>query len=348
VKVALVSPPFIPVPPKQYGGTELFIAHLGEGLRRLGDEVVVYANGESTIENVRSMYAKSEWPVEDQSAALLKELNHASWALADAHGSDIVHLNSAPAVALTRVIKQPAVYTIHHPYEKPLNEYYRHFSAVDYVAISEFQRKKAALPKSRTIHHGLDLAKYRLSQNKQDYLAFLGRIAPVKGVHLAIEVARKAGLPLKIAGEIQPIYNEYWETQIKPHVDGKSIEYVGQVGLEGKNELLGGARAMLFPIQWNEPFGLVMVEAMACGTPVIALRGGSVQEVVRDGVSGQVCRSVEEMAQAAQELKLVPEKVRRYAEEHFSVQKMVAQYRELYGEILQQRANKVAGGPAAA
>ncbi len=141
----------------------------------------------------------------------------------------------------------------------------------------------------RTIHHGIDLNAYRLQTKKQDYLSFLGRIAPIKGTHLAIEVAKKSGIPLKIAGEVQPIFQDYFDSMIKPHIDGKFIEYVGEADLAAKNELLGNSLAMLFPIQWNEPFGLVMIEAMACGTPVLALPGGAVEEVVRDGISGFVC-----------------------------------------------------------
>src|SRR5439155_21276517 len=134
-----------------------------------------------------------------------------------------------------------------------------------------------------------------LKTKKQKYLSFIGRIAPVKGTHLAIEVAQKSGIPLKIAGQVQPAFQDYFDVEIKPKIDGKFIEYIGEADMDAKNELLGDSMAMLFPIQWNEPFGLVLVEAMACGTPVLALPGGSVPEIVRDGVSGYLCTSVEEM-----------------------------------------------------
>jgi glycosyltransferase involved in cell wall biosynthesis len=135
----------------------------------------------------------------------------------------------------------------------------------------------------RTIHHGIDPSQYDFVERKQPYLSFIGRIAPIKGTHLAIEVAKRTGIPLKIAGDVQPLYREYFEKKIKPEVDGRLVEYVGLADLRAKNELLSNSLAMLFPIQWNEPFGLVMVEAMACGTPVLAMPGGSVPEVVRDG-----------------------------------------------------------------
>jgi len=138
---------------------------------------------------------------------------------------------------------------------------------------------------------------------------------------------------------VQPVFKEYFEREIAPHLDGKFIEFIGEVDLEGKNALLGGALALLFPIQWNEPFGLVMIEAMACGTPVLALPGGSVPEVVREGVSGHVGNSVEELIACARNLKFDPEKVRSYAEENFSVEAMAGKYLELYEEVLNGRKN---------
>jgi glycosyltransferase involved in cell wall biosynthesis len=193
------------------------------------------------------------------------------------------------------------------------------------------------LPHQRTIYHGIDLSLYQLVENKQQYLSFIGRIAPIKGTHLAIEVAHRTGIPLKIAGEVQPTFREYFESKIRPKIDGKLVEYIGPADLQAKNELLGNSMAMLFPIQWNEPFGLVMVEAMACGTPVIALPGGSVPEVVVEGVSGHVCRSIREMTRCIRDLHIKPADVRRYVEENFSVEVMLRKYIDLYQEILQNK-----------
>jgi glycosyltransferase involved in cell wall biosynthesis len=187
----------------------------------------------------------------------------------------------------------------------------------------------------RTIHHGIDPSMYPVGKGKREYLSFLGRIAPPKGTHLAIEVAKKAGIPLKIAGEIQPLYKNYWEQMVKPHVDGKFIEYVGEVGIEAKSELLGNSMAMLFPVQWNEPFGLVMIEAMACGTPVLAMPGGSVAEVVKEGVSGFVRSTTDDLAKCARSLDLNPATVRAYMEQFFSRDRMTRDYINLYTEILQ-------------
>lgn len=338
MKIALISPPFIAVPPKKYGGTELFIAELAKGLERRGIKVVLYANGESTLPvETRWIFEKEEWPIEGAVEANLKGLAHASWAVKDASGeADVIHLNSAPGLSFSRFISTPFVYTVHHPFDPLLTDYYHLFPDIFYVTISDFQRTKLPMRRLRTIHHGVDMGLYETRKKQRQYLAFLGRIAPPKGTHLAIAIAKESGIPLKIAGEIQPLYQEYWDQQVKPHVDGKFIEYVGEAGPEEKNELLGNALAMLFPIQWDEPFGLVLIESMACGTPVLAMPGGSVEEIVKEGVSGYVRPSVKELADCARKLKLDPEQVRDYAAREFSVERMVNDYVRLYSEILSE------------
>lgn len=335
MRIALVASPFISVPPAHYGGTELFVAQLALGLKARNLDVVVYCNGESTVEVERRwLYDRAQWPIQGEIYDNLKDFNHTSWAMADAAAdADVIHLNNLPGLFQSRVLRQPVVYTVHHPHEEALTEIYRYLPDVHYVTISDFQRRQEPMSEMRTIHHGVDTSLYRLQEHKEDYLSFIGRIAPVKGTHLAIEAAKKAGIPLKIAGEVQPRFREYYETQIKPHIDGRFIEYVGEANLEEKNQLLGGARAMLFPIQWDEPFGLVMIEAMACGTPVLAMPRGSVPEVVKDGVSGWICQSVDELARRAKHLTMEPSTVRAYVEREFSIGVMVDRYIELYEEI---------------
>jgi glycosyltransferase involved in cell wall biosynthesis len=335
MRIALIASPFISVPPRMYGGTELFVAHLAEGLKQRGAEVVVYANGDSTVDvEVKSLYSESEWPLPGDIFGNLKDVNHTAWAIADAaRDCDILHLNNAPGLAISRVIDLPFVYTVHHPHEEALSDFYRYYPEVEYVTISDFQRSLERMPKRRTIHHGIKVGDYSFQEQKQHYLSFIGRLAPVKGPHLAIAVAKQTGIPLKIAGEVQPMFKNYFETEVKPHIDGKFIEYIGEADLRAKNELLANSMAMLFPIQWNEPFGLVMVEAMACGTPVVALRGGSVAEVVRDGVSGYICESIEEMAEHVCNLSIAPSAIREYVDENFSVDVMVGKYMSLYESI---------------
>ena len=333
MRIALIAPPFIPVPPQGYGGTELFIAHLAEGLTDSGHQVVVYSNGQSRLRcEVRWMFREKDWPPRELAGMALKNLDHAAWAIRDAMDEDfdVVHLNDAMALPLTRFLTSPCVYTIHHPHEPELSTFYARHSWVTYVAISEQQRKLEEMPRVRTIHHGIKATDYHYVGQKQGYLAFLGRMAPVKGPHLAIEVARKAGMPLKLAGEVQPMFQDYWETQVKPHIDGRMVEFVGEAPLDVKNDLLGNASALLFPIQWNEPFGLVMIEAMACGTPVLAFGGGAVVEIVRDGVNGWICRDTDDMAKRARDLRVSTEACRAYVERFFSVERMTRDYEQLY------------------
>jgi glycosyltransferase involved in cell wall biosynthesis len=336
MRIALIAPPFIAVPPQKYGGTELFIAELARGLQQQGINVTVYTNGESTLDvPMRWLYPKGEWPPHGEMESTLRSLNHFSWAIKEAsQEADIIHLNSATGLSLARFTDVPMVYTVHHAHDPILSEFYQSYPQVSYVTISDFQRHKLFMPEMRTIHHGINPAIYPVIEKKQPYLSFLGRIAPPKGTHLAIEIAKKSAIPLKIAGEIQPIYKNYWETMVKPHVDGKFIEYVGEVGMEDKVELLGNSAAMLFPVQWDEPFGLVMIESMACGTPVLALPGGSVAEVVKEDVSGNVRGSAPELAECARNLNFHPRIVRRYMEEVFSVERMTREYINLYTEIL--------------
>lgn len=336
MKIGLIAPPFLAVPPADYGGTELFVAHLAKALQEAGLEVVVYANGESTVQAERRwIYEHSEWPIKNPEHAWMRDLNHQAWAVHDAESDcDIIHVQSPQALSLSRFTRRPIVLTLHGPHDPKLSDYYCFYPDVHYVCISEAQCKLEAMPKMRTVHHGIDTSQYRFVEKKQQFLSFIGRIAPLKGTHIAIDVAKRTGIPLKIAGDVQPAYREYFERKVKPQIDGKLVEYIGLADLEIKNELLGNSMAMLFPIQWNEPFGLVMVEAMACGTPVLAMPGGSVPEVIRQGTSGYICRSVLELARRARDLNLDPFTVRQYAEDNFSIQRMARQYLRVYEDAL--------------
>jgi len=336
MRVALIAPPFIPVPPKVYGGTELFLAELAKGLKELGEEPIVYANGESTVDvEVRSIYDESEWPLKSDIFGSLKDINHTAWAVQDALSCcDVVHLNNAPGLACSRFINKPVVYTLHHAKEQGLSDFYSFYPEVEFVTISDFQRSRETMPLRRTIHHGIDPTLYPCKEQKQKYLSFLGRFAPVKGPHLAIEVARRTGIPLKIAGEVQPLFKDYFERMVKPHIDGKFVEYLGEADLATKNELLGNSMALLFPIQWDEPFGIVLIEAMACGTPVLALPGGSVAEIVRDGVSGYVCEDLDGMVERVKNLNIPAHLPRKYVEKFFSTEVMARKYKELYEEVV--------------
>ena len=336
MRIGLIASPFIPVPPTRYGGTELFVANLAESLRRLNVHVSVYANGESTVRaDVRWVYPKQDWPLPAEMSGLTKDLDHISWSIKDAaEGCDLLHVSSALAVPFSRLSPLPFVCTLHHPCEPSITDLYARYKKVTYVSISHHQAALHPTVVSKVIHHGLDLSRYRFTAEKEPYLCFLGRICPIKGTHNAIAIARQLGMPLKIAGEVQPIFQGYYDTQVRPYVDGRNVEFLGEADFSMKNDLLSRATAFLFPIEWEEPFGLVMVEAMACGTPVIAFPGGAVEEIVADGISGTICQNVEDAVSALREDRFDARAIRNYAEKHFSAMAMARQYHQLYMNIL--------------
>jgi glycosyltransferase involved in cell wall biosynthesis len=335
MRIALIAPPFISVPPVRYGGTELFVAHLAHGLQARGHDVVVYANGDSRVGcELRWRYRHADWPVKQPMAASIKNSDHHAWAVHDASlHADVLHINDAVAVPFTPFVDQPVVKTLHHPNEPLLSDLYVKYPAIQYVAISAAQGRGEPMPNVHVIHHGLDLDQYRTSRAKDEYVVFLGRMAPCKGAHNAIAAARRAGVRLKLAGEIQPVFQTYWDQQVHPHLGG-AIEYVGEADLEKKNQLLSRARALLFPIEWEEPFGLAMIEAMACGTPVLAFAGGSVTEVVRDGVSGWICRDVADMADRIAAPAIPSASCRDWVATNFSIDRMVDRYLALYDRVV--------------
>ena len=266
---------------------------------------------------------------------MTKEIEHTAWAIEDAEKTcDIIHISSALAVPFARFSMRPFVCTLHHPADPVLTDIYRRCDSVAYVAISRHQASQHRGLEPTVIHHGLDISRYCFRDRKDSYAVFLGRICPIKGVHNAIAIAKRAGVPLKIAGEVQPVFREYFEQEIVPQLDGKMIQYVGEADFALKNELLCHASALLFPIEWSEPFGLVMIEAMACGTPVIAFPGGSVNEILDDGITGRLCHGIPEAAEALCCCSFHPRAIRRQAEARFSSDLMAQRYLCLYESLL--------------
>jgi glycosyltransferase involved in cell wall biosynthesis len=336
MRIGLIGPPFIEIPPRRYGGTELFIANLARELHKRGDDVVVYGNGDSSVPcQLKWLYPHADWPLSDPMRSQLKNAAHTAWAIHDlAASADLLHLNDMVGIPFTRFVDVPAVLTVHHPHEPALSEQYLKYPDIHYVAVARWLAKRERMRHMHVAHHGIRVSDYTFSSEKDDYVAFLGRMVPCKGPHLAIEAARLTGIRLKLAGEIQPAFREYWERQILPSIDGTKIEYVGEADFAAKNALLCNARALLFPIQWEEPFGLVMIEAMACGTPVLAFAGGAVQEIVRDGVNGWICRDLADMAAHLETLDIPAGTCRDYVNSHFSVARMADRYVDIYAQAL--------------
>jgi glycosyltransferase involved in cell wall biosynthesis len=340
MRLGLIGPPFIEIPPRRYGGTELFIANLSRELHARGHDVTVYGNGDSWLPcRVKWRYPHSDWPLADALGTQLKNADHTAWAIQDAlSGVDVLHLNDIVGVPFTTFIDVPTVLTIHHPHERVMSEQYMKYPDIRYVAIARWLARRESMRHLHVVHHGISATDYTFSDEKDDYVAFLGRMAPCKGPHLAIAAARRAGVRLKLAGEVQPIFRDYWDQQVRPAVDGKQIEYVGEADFTIKNELLSRARALLFPIQWEEPFGLVMIEAMACGTPVLAFAGGSVEEIICDGVNGWICDNVAAMADRIVSLDIAPAACRAFVNRHFSVTTMTDRYLKVYERALNGQA----------
>jgi glycosyltransferase involved in cell wall biosynthesis len=297
MRIAMISTPFVAVPPRDYGGTELVVHELVEGLFERGHDVTVYATGDSeTAAELRSLYPQAAWP-----PGPLADLNHVSWAMQQvaAGGFDLVHAHSAVALAMGRMLPSlPLVYTLHHARDEQLSAFYRYYRDVHYVAISADQKtREIPLRQCEVIHHGLDPARYEWRERAADYVCFVGRLARVKGPHTAIDAAGLAGVPIRVAGEVHEVDGEFGEQEVLPRLTLPHVSYVGCVGMSAKVPLLRDARALLAPIEWNEPFGLILIEAMLSGCPVVAYPRGSVPELVEPGVTGYVVRDRAELVE---------------------------------------------------
>jgi glycosyltransferase involved in cell wall biosynthesis len=338
MRIALVSSCAVSVPPRAYGGTELVVAELAKNLTRLGHDVVTFATGDSEpVGRLRYRFEKPVWPPYESA-----ELRHAAYAwqviAANPTAFDIVHTHQAPSLALAAMARHiRTVYTIHHCRDERLIELYRDFPGAAYVGISRRQADLAPeVPVEEVILHGLDPDLYEAGRGDGGYVAFRGRLAREKGPHSAIDAARKAGVPLRMGGGVHPPDRAFFEQEVRPRLGGGGrVEWLGELSHLPKLSLLGGARAMLFPIEWEEPFGLVMIESMLAGTPVIGFPCGSVPEVIEEGVTGYIVRDVNEMADRIRELGSFDRvRCRERARERWSSLRMAREHETLYERLL--------------
>ena len=339
MRIAILAPPWFPIPPPRYGGIEWVVALLADGLVDAGHDVTLFATGEArTRAKVAASFSESR-PLEI--GRTWTELEHAVEWIANADDFEVVNDHTGPLGAvLGGLTSTPFLHTVHGTLTGEAGKIYSRIASVapniGLVSISLNQRKPCPdLRWAANIPNALDLAAYPVEPHRGDYLFFLGRLSPDKGCHRAIEVANEAGVPLKIAGKMHDAAEKYYfETEVRPRL-GERVEYLGEVSHGEKVDLLQNARATLFPIQWEEPFGLVMIESMACGTPVIATRRGAVPEVVDDGRSGIIVDDHREMVAAlAAADELDPLECRRYVEERFSPERMVRDYEAAYRAVL--------------
>ncbi len=346
MRIAQVAPLAESCPPKLYGGTERIVHFLTEELVDMGHEVTLFASGDSqTRAELISCVPQALRLVDGAHNLVPHHLSMVEQVRRRLADFDIVHFHidlfHYPAILTWDT---PTVTTLHGRLDIPdLQRCYRTFSQVPLVSISDNQR----LPMPpvnwiETVYHGLPPQMLPLNMDGGDYLVFLGRISPEKRPDRAIEIAVRTGRPLKIAAKVDAVDQAYWEAKIRPLVEAHDhIEYIGEVNEAQKAQLLGNAGALLFPIDWPEPFGLVMIEAMSCGTPVVAWKNGSVPEVMKDGVSGRIVDGIDDaVAAVAEVFGFDRAKVREYFDQRFTVRRMADDYVQLFEQLIAQRENR--------
>jgi len=328
MRLAVIAPPWIPVPPVDYGGTELIVDILCRGYQARGHEVVLFCSGDSTcpVDRIASNTAGALPP--DKHA----EHQHFALALAEIQRGqfDAVHCHLEGILPYAQLLSVPVLTTVHVPMTLP-RERLLSQSTSPVIAVSADQASTFPRPTS-VVHHGLELHRYHLVAEKDDYLLWLGSVTPEKGLEAALEIAEATGMPMKVAGPVPEGATDWWRNICSSTT--ASIEYCGLVGFADKAELLARARALMMMVNWQEPFGLVAVEAMASGTPVLANRRGALPEIVEDGVSGFLCDSSEDAISAIGRLhSLKAETIRSVAMERFSAERMVSEYLQLLGGL---------------
>jgi glycosyltransferase involved in cell wall biosynthesis len=343
MKIAQIAPLWERVPPPAYGGIELVVGLLTDELVRRGHEVTLFASGDSlTLAKLISVHPRAlrlDSSIRDASIYEFLQLASVYEKAAD---FDIIHSHMGVATLTSaNLVKTPTVHTLHGIFTPDNEKIFKHCRQQPYITISNSQREnRLGLNYVKTVYNGIDVSSYEFYPQPQEppYLAFLGRMSPEKGPHLAIEIAKKTGWKLKMAGKVDLVDLDYFEARIKPYIDGRQIEYLGEANHLQKNALMGGAYATLFPITWREPFGLVMIESMASGTPVIGMRMGSTEEIIVDGETGFLCRNVEECINSLGKIEqLNRDACRQYVENNFSIQQMTDGYEAVYQRIIAEK-----------
>jgi glycosyltransferase involved in cell wall biosynthesis len=330
----MLSPVSWRTPPRHYGPWEFVVSQLTEELVRLGIDVTLFATGDSQTNGRLAAVCPRSYSEDSSVDPKVAECLHISALFEQAGEFDVIH-NHFDFLPLTYsgLVDTPVVTTIHGFSSPAIVPVYKKYNERGhYVAISESDRS-SQLDYIATIHHGIDVAPFEFAASPGDYLLFFGRIHPHKGVREAIEVAQQAGMKLIIAGIIQD--TEYFANDVEPYLDGRNVDYIGSVGPDRKGELLGGAKALLHLISFDEPFGLSLIESMACGTPVIAFSRGSMPEVIRDGETGYLVHDVAGALLAVEKIDVIERSdCRAHVEQRFSSNRMARDYIRVYRQIL--------------
>ena len=347
MRIAQVAPLIESVPPKHYGGTERIVSYLTEELVRAGHEVTLFASGDS-VTNARLIapFRRSVRRNERCKDPMAREVILIDHVVEHAREFDVIHFHTGYLhFAVSRHLPVPHVTTLHGRLDMlDLVRVFDRFRDVPVISISDSQREPVPWANwQATIYHGLPKDLFRFYPDRGDYLAFLGRISPEKRADRAIEIAKRVDMPLKIAAKVDRADRRYFKRVVEPLLNDPHVEWVGEISDQHKNEFLGNAYALLFPIDWPEPFGLVMIEAMACGTPVIAYESGSVPEVMEDGITGFVVGELDEAAEAIGRVAdLSRERCREVFENRFTATRMADDYMEVYEQMVHRTAEEYA------
>lgn len=345
MKIALIAPIVESIPPVAYGGIELIVSLLAEGLAAAGHDVTLLASGDSKtsaklVSTFPQALRRSEqandrfWEREMRLIGLAESIKYLNQ-----HAFDIIHSHlDWKMLPFEPLLNGPLTTTLHGPLNVPaMQAVYTRYPHSRLVSLSHAQRRPLPdLHYVANVYNGIDTSKFSYQDVPEDYFLFLGRISPEKGPTLAIEAAKRANINLIMAAKIDPVDQEFFDKEVKPLIDGVQIQFIGEVNHQQKIPLLQKAKGMLFPIQWEEPFGLVMTEAMACGTPVIAFHRGSVPEVIIDKKTGFIVDTLEEMVEAVPKISSLKRiDCHTHVKENFSLEKMVADYEQAYKDILE-------------
>jgi glycosyltransferase involved in cell wall biosynthesis len=347
LRIAQVAPLHESVPPRLYGGSERIVSYLTEELVAAGHDVTLFASGDSQTSARLLAGCSRALRLANCADPLALHLAMVEHVARRARDFDVMHFHiDYLHFPVSSRARYRHLTTLHGRLDLPdIVPVFAQFADLPVVSISDAQR--APLPDlawQATVHHGLPQDLYRLEPRRGDYLAFLGRVSPEKGLDHAIEIARRTGYRLRVAAKIDRVDRDYYTRHIAALLRQRHVEFLGEIGERDKQELLGGALALVFPINWPEPFGMVMVEAMACGTPVIAYRRGSVPEVLDDGVTGVVCDGVDQAVAAVGRIhELSRAACRRVFEQRFTAARMASDYTAIYRRILQRRELRATG-----
>jgi glycosyltransferase involved in cell wall biosynthesis len=351
MRIAQVAPLYESVPPKLYGGTERVVSYLTEELVQQGHDITLFASGDSATRAKLIPISQRALRLEGPHVIdpIMHHVRMLDMVYRQADDFDLIHFHiDYLHFPLATRYTVPALTTLHGRLDIPdLIPLFQQFKNVNIVSISNAQRKPLSWMNWRgTVHHGLPTGLYTFQEKPGSYLAFLGRISPEKRVDRAVEIARRTGMELKIAAKVDAVDRDYFESKIQPLLKNPFVEFVGEIGEAEKSEFLGNALALLFPIDWSEPFGLVMIEAMACGTPTIAYKNGSVPEVLEDKKTGYFVDTLLDAVKAVKNIPLLSRReCRETFEQRFSSSRMARDYLEIYEHVISDERSFAVGIP---